>query len=76
MSINVHIQTVVNEVGSQVRLATLLGVSPGFVNQLLKNRRPTPPSLCPRIELLSNSKVARKDLRPNDWFEIWPELVE
>lgn len=31
---------------------------------------------CVKIEQKSNGKVTRKDLRPNDWQENWPELVE
>ena len=27
-----------------------------------------------QIEKLTNGAVTRKDLRPDDWHEIWPEL--
>lgn len=30
--------------------------------------------LAPQIEKITKNKVTRKDLRPNDWHEIWPEL--
>lgn len=33
-----------------------------------------PPKRCVQIEKITNGKVSRKDLRPNDWQEIWPEL--
>lgn len=32
--------------------------------------------ICAQIELASNGEVTRKDLRPNDWHRIWPELAE
>ena len=31
---------------------------------------------CVQIEKLTNGAVTRKDLRPDDWHEIWPELKE
>lgn len=30
---------------------------------------------CPAIEKATNGAVTRYELRPNDWWEIWPELV-
>jgi DNA-binding transcriptional regulator YdaS (Cro superfamily) len=32
-------------------------------------------ALCIKIEEKTNSLVTRKDLRPHDWQEIWPELT-
>lgn len=29
-----------------------------------------------RIEELTGGEVSRKDMRPDDWRDIWPELVE
>lgn len=37
------------------------------------NRRPGP-IYCTRIERATGGLVSRKDLRPDDWMEIWPEL--
>lgn len=31
--------------------------------------------LCVSIERESNERVTRRDLRPDDWRLIWPELV-
>lgn len=36
--------------------------------------RPVPPRLAPAIERLTGGAVMRWDLRPDDWWEIWPEL--
>lgn len=30
---------------------------------------------CSRIECETHQSVMRWDLRPNDWWQIWPELV-
>lgn len=38
-------------------------------------RRPSP-AYCVRIEAATGKAVSRKDLRPNDWRDIWPELAE
>ena len=36
--------------------------------------RPVPPRLAPAIERLTAGAVMRWDARPDDWWEIWPEL--
>lgn len=38
-------------------------------------RRPGP-VYCRRIELATDGLVTRRDLRPDDWRDIWPELAE
>lgn len=32
------------------------------------------PATCTAIEVFSNKKVTREDLRPDDWMDIWIEL--
>lgn len=32
------------------------------------------PVVCSRVESLSGCVVTRRDLRPKDWSQIWPEL--
>ncbi|WP_225589299.1 hypothetical protein [Achromobacter sp. ACM03] len=39
-----------------------------------RGRRPSPTN-CVGLELASGWKMRRQDLRPEDWQEIWPELV-
>lgn len=56
-------------------LADLLGVASPTVNQWLYQLRPVPISHCVRIEQLTNGRVTRKMLRPNDWWTIWPDLA-
>jgi hypothetical protein len=39
-------------------------------------KRPQPnPALSTRIEQASECNVTRPDLRPDDWYLIWPELI-
>ena len=39
-------------------------------------QRSTPVIWCVRIENATDGKVSRRDLRPDDYFQIWPELAE
>lgn len=34
------------------------------------------PSYCVLIERETGGAVTRRDLRPDDWWRIWPELVD
>jgi DNA-binding transcriptional regulator YdaS (Cro superfamily) len=34
-----------------------------------------PPEHCSNLEAHLNGAVTRRELRPNDWWLIWPELV-
>jgi DNA-binding transcriptional regulator YdaS (Cro superfamily) len=58
----------------QSRLAKNLNVTPSTLNQWVKGVRPIPVVHCVAIEQATNGKVTRKDLRPDDWHLIWPEL--
>lgn len=40
-----------------------------------QDRMPSPAN-CVAIERATVGKVSRKDLRPDDWREIWPELAD
>lgn len=39
-----------------------------------KRRGQVPVAHCAAIEQATAAKVTRKDLRPDDWHVIWPEL--
>lgn len=56
------------------KLARHLGVTPQAINEWKKGKRPVPAARCYQIEKATDGKVTRKDLRPNDWQTIWPEL--
>lgn len=62
--------------GSQQALAGALGVTKAAVWQWKLNKRHVPVVHCVRIEQITNSAVTRKDLRPTDWQDIWPELAK
>ncbi|MFZ6734725.1 transcriptional regulator [Undibacterium sp. Ji42W] len=63
------------ERGRATMLAKGIDVSPSYLSQLASGAAPIQPKLAVRIECLTNGQVHRKDLFPNDWSEIWPELV-
>ncbi|KHJ60183.1 transcriptional regulator [Burkholderia glumae] len=61
---------------SQADFAKALGVSQGLVCQWIKKRRPVAADRCVAIERATDGAVTRRDLRPDDWQDIWPELVQ
>ena len=61
--------------GSQRDLADKLGITPVLISQWANELRPVPPERCVEIERATAGKVSRKDLRPEDWHKIWPELA-
>lgn len=63
--------------GGTFAVAEILGVKPPSVSAWRAGRIPDDKliRLAPAIERASGGKVTRRDLRPNDWAEIWPELA-
>ena len=55
-------------------LSSELGVTKGAVHQWDMEGRHVPIKHCVKIEQLTDGKVTRKELRPDDWQMIWPEL--
>ncbi|MFM0630739.1 transcriptional regulator [Paraburkholderia xenovorans] len=62
--------------GSYEALANQLGISKGAVHQWKSPDRKVPIEHCTRIEQITEGKVTRQMLRPDDWQSIWPELVQ
>lgn len=62
--------------GSPSALAAKLGdgVARQNVEYWLRKGR-VPAEYCPAIERATDGTVTRRDLRPDDWHRIWPELV-
>ena len=60
----------------QVELARVLGVTQGAVHQWANGLTAVAIERCVPIERATDGAVTRRDLRPNDWRDIWPELVE
>lgn len=61
---------------TRASLARALGVSPAYLYQMEHGLRAVSPARAVLLERATNGAVTRKDLRPNDWHLIWPELVE
>lgn len=68
--------------GGVSAFAAKVGVSAIYLHQLaarqtVNNReREASPELAVVIERESDNAVRRWDLRPNDWWLIWPELIQ
>jgi DNA-binding transcriptional regulator YdaS (Cro superfamily) len=61
---------------SQSDFAKSIDVSPGMLSQWITGHRPIAPAKCVAIEQTTKGQVSRKDLRPDDWEAIWPELAD
>lgn len=62
--------------GRANELARAISVSPVLISQWKTGARPVPIDRCPAIERATSGAVTRRDLRPGDWADIWPELVQ
>lgn len=59
---------------TQLELAAKLAITPVLINQWANRKRSIPAGRCVEIERATNGEVTRRDLRPEDWQKIWPEL--
>jgi DNA-binding transcriptional regulator YdaS (Cro superfamily) len=59
--------------GGRGNLSQVLDVTLGALGNW--KIRGVPIERCYAIERATNGAVTRKDLRPDDWQEIWPELA-
>lgn len=57
-------------------LAAKLGVSAPTVAEWCSGRRPVPIRRCLAVEAATGGRITRRDLRPDDWRDIWPELAD
>lgn len=69
------IQKAIEILGGTNATARAIGVSAQAVSQWADGGRPVPIERCVEIERLTSGAVTRKDLRPDDWHRIWPELA-
>lgn len=63
-------------VESREDFALRCGTSWPFMRNIAYGYRRAGEKLCVSIEQESKGAVTRKDLRPDDWGDIWPELKE
>jgi DNA-binding transcriptional regulator YdaS (Cro superfamily) len=61
--------------GEQVAFARRCGTTIGYLRKALSTGAALGERLCVSIERESSGAVTRRDLRPDDWREIWPELA-
>lgn len=64
------------ERGGATSLARALGVSISYLSQMAAGTSSISPARCVAIEQATAGAVTRKDLRPDDWHLIWPEIAE
>lgn len=62
------------ERGRAAALARALGVKPVVVSRWGSGAKPVPIERCLVVERATEGLVSRQDLRPTDWWVIWPEL--
>lgn len=63
------------ERGRGVRLAAFLHVPASFVAKMASGDKSIPLEHATAIEKFTSGVVTRKDIRPDDWQSIWPELA-
>ena len=56
-------------------LAHAIGVTAPVVSDWSTGKKAVPIGRCVAIERATQGAVTRRDLRPHDWQEIWPELA-
>lgn len=64
------------ERGRQAALAKAIQAHAPDISRWADGSRPIPVQYGAAIELATGGLVTRKELFPNDWQKIWPELVE
>ncbi|AOJ10359.1 transcriptional regulator [Burkholderia mayonis] len=69
-----HIERAIAIATSQASLAKAVGVTQQTVSNWLTTGV-IRPEHCSEIERVTDGEVSRRELRPNDWFRIWPELT-
>lgn len=60
----------------RIEFASRCGTTWPFLRNVAYGYRVLGEKACVRVESESMGEVSRKDLRPDDWHEIWPELIQ
>lgn len=60
--------------GTAASIAKAVSVHPVMVTQWANRLKDVPPERCLPIERATGGAVTRADLRPNDFWLIWPDL--
>ena len=56
------------------KLAKALDISPSHLSQMASGKTPVSPARAVQIENATCGAVTRRDLYPDSWERIWPEL--
>lgn len=73
---NQFIEKAISLFPSQAAFAIAVEVKSPTVSEWKNGDRPVPIEKCVKIEQATDGLVTRRDLRPDDWHLIWPELVD
>ena len=61
--------------GRSSELSKALSISPSYLSQMISGTSPIPIKTAVLIENFSCGQVSRKEMFPDDWHHIWPELL-
>jgi len=62
--------------GGGTALAVQIGVAQPTVSEWSTGKKQVPIERCVAIERATEGAVTRRDLRPDDWHAIWPEIIQ
>lgn len=63
-------------VDAQRDFAARSGTTLGYLRKMISIKSVLREKICAALERESAGAVTRRDLRPDDWQQIWPELAE
>lgn len=66
---------IASERGAAKKLADALKISPSYLSQLISGASNISPERAVEIEKATSCAVTRRDLFPENWERIWPELA-
>lgn len=66
---------IASERGRAAALAARLGVSKSYLSQMANGQSPISPERGVQIEQETGGIATRKDMFPDNWQRIWPELI-
>lgn len=60
--------------GSRARMASQMDVGRSYFSQMIRGIANISPARALQIETLTQGKISRRDLFPETWKSIWPDL--
>lgn len=71
-----NLQSYINaEKGNATRLVAALDIPLSYLSQMASGNRSTSPERALAIERFTDGVVSREELRPDDFWKIWPDLT-